>query len=121
MSPITIMVDVPDRAIANPAEQFRRVAALAHDNTAIVVATMVAGEANARHEHSYQLGYAAALAEACLSGDRRALTTPGLARILSSAVAVLFRVSLAAGSIQREDDGHDSNAGDRREAAPDED
>lgn len=94
----------------------RRVAGVIGDET-VVVALMNA-DGVAREEYRFALNEAAELAQQCLAGDRRALTRPGLARILSSAVAVLFRVSLASGGLQRvEETDERRNGGDRGTAA----
>ena len=61
---------------------------------------------------------------AALSGDRRALTTPGLARTLSATVAILFRVCLATGALQEMgtfDGGSGDDLGREQEAGGDED
>lgn len=124
MTPLTIHADVQDFSVPVPAEQLRRVVGLLDDQATIVVATMVAGESEARTEISYTLSQGVDLALACLAGNRRALTTPGLARILSSTVALLLRVSLASGGLSQTGDflhdGH-GDAGDREEAAGHED
>lgn len=124
MTPISVFVDVPDAlAASNSSGNYRRVAGMLDDNQTVVVATMVAGGRTADTEFSFKLGDAVALAETALTGDRRALTTPGLARILSATAAILFRVSLAAGAVQRLGDIHERDGGDhpdRDEAAGDE-
>lgn len=123
MTPVTIIADVQDLSAPQPALQLRRVVGKLDDQQTIVVATMTSGESTARAELSFRIDEAAALAHACLAGNRRALTTPGLARILSSTVALLLRVSLASGGLQQSGgflhDGHD-DGGDRAEAAADE-
>lgn len=123
MKPLTVMADVPDLTAAVPAAHLRRVVGLLDDDQTVVVAKHVAGQNTAETEISFALGHAAELAHACLAGNRRALTTPGLARILSSTVAVLLRVSLAAGGVKSTGELHDGHAGhgdDRGAAAADE-
>lgn len=109
--PLAITVDVADLAKgAGESGHFRRVVCLSEDGAALTVATMTAGEDMATHELTFRLDQAQALVDRVLSGDRRAMTTPGLARILSATAAFLFRVSHAAGAIQpifgERDDGH---------------
>jgi len=122
MRSLAVMVDVPNRELAVGA---RRVVGLMNDNATIGVCAMRDGDRIVNTELEFNLAEAARLAELILSGDQRAKTTPGLARILSASVAMLFRVSLAAGALQqteglderRDDDFPD----DRDEAATDED
>lgn len=88
-----------------------RVAGLLDDAETVAVATMRAGADKATQELSFTLAEGVRLAEACLAGNERALTTPGLARILASTTAILFRVSVAGGCIQQRNedavpDGH---------------
>ncbi len=123
--PLAIQVDVADLAKgAGEGGHFRRVVALSEDGTSLVVATMTAGEGVATTELTFRLDEARALAERVLSGDRRAMTQPGLARILSATAALLFRVSLAAGAIQETPDGggeRDGHLRDQPAADADED
>lgn len=90
-----------------------RVAGLLDDDTTVVVATMTPEAELATPELAFELAQALQIAEACLAGHTCALTTPGLARILSATVAILFRVSLAAGAIAKiqgdHADGHREN------------
>jgi len=125
MTPLTILADVPHLDRAERAEQFRRVAGLLDAQT-LCVATMVAGEAEARTELIFSVDDAVRLAGRVLAGDPRARTQPGLARILSATACVLFRVAQQAGGIQSMEifDGDDANAGllnDQPEADGDED
>lgn len=76
-----------------------RVAGFTDDSERISIATMEPGSNAGTHELTFTLGQALEIAEHCLAGNPRALTTPGLARILSATVALLFRVSMAAGAI----------------------
>ncbi|TDR35717.1 hypothetical protein [Aquamicrobium defluvii] len=120
MNRLTVHVEVPDLA---GGEGARRVAGVLDDLETICVALKAGGEEQAVSEFSFSIGEAAALSRACLSGDRRALTTPGLARILSASVAVLFRVAHHAGAfrhgdLDERDAGHDD---DRQQAGRDED
>jgi hypothetical protein len=118
---MTVTVDVPN--LAAGAVSARRVAGILDDNATVAVAAMHTGDKIVTPEVEFNLGEALALSEACLSGDRRALTTPGLARILSASVAVLFRVSHAAGAFEQEG-GNERDAGfhdNRAEAGGDED
>ena len=126
MTPLAVIVDV-GRADgpSGPAGHHRRVAGLLPGNSAIGVARVTAGDETGLCELSFEIGEAAALAEQVLAGDRRAITTPGLARILSATAAVLFRVAHAAGALDHqpafeEPDGR-GDPDDRGEAAGDED
>ena len=59
------------------------------------------GETNTvTSEISYDLGYAYQLSRRCLAGNNRALTTPGLARVLASAVVVLSKAAFSAGALE---------------------
>ncbi|MCZ8545050.1 hypothetical protein OOJ09_12725 [Mesorhizobium qingshengii] len=122
---MAVMVDVRDLGSAGVSA--RRVVGLMDDNATIGVCAIRDGDRTATAELEFNLGEAARLAELILSGDQRAKTTPGLARILSASVAVLFRVSLAAGALQQqlqtEDfDGRDGgHLDDQLEAGGDED
>lgn len=101
-----------------------RVAGFLDDGETIAIATMAEGASRATHELSCRIGDVAQLAEACLAGNERALTTPGLARMLAATTALLFRVALTSGGIEKrlnhEDAGIDGHCGDREEAAADE-
>ncbi len=119
MQNLSVLVNVPDQA----APGRRRVAGLLDDNQTIVVASMLEGGTIAELELSFRLCDAVAIAEAALAGDRRAMTTPGLARILSTTAAILFRVSLHAGGLQQLGEIDERGGGheiDRDEAAADE-
>lgn len=121
MRALTVMVDVADLAGAVGA---RRVAGVMDDNATIGVCAIHDGDRIVNSELEFNLGEAALLAERILSGDQRAKTTPGLARILSASVAVLFRVAHAAGALQQIeglDERRDDFSDDRDEAANDED
>jgi hypothetical protein len=118
---LTVYVDV--RKIGEPVSA-RRVAGVLDGGAHIAVCSILDGDRIATSETEFSFADARLLAEACLAGDRRALTTPGLARILSSAVAVLFRVSFAAGAFQRLEEPDERDAGyldDQPEAGGDED
>jgi len=124
MRALTVMVDVRDLAAGGVSA--RRVAGLLDDNATIGVCAMQHGDKIVSTELEFNLGEAALLAERILSGDQRAKTTPGLARILSASVAVLFRVSLAAGALQQIqteelDDRDGGHLDDQLEAGSDED
>lgn len=118
MDALTVHVNVPDLA-TNGAK--RRVVGMVNgDDTRLVVASLPDGGNVAEPELSFSIGYAAALAERVLSGDQRAKTEPGLARILSATVAMLFRVSLAARALEPTEDTHGrGDHPDDRQAAPD--
>ncbi|RWF49956.1 MAG: hypothetical protein EOS50_30205 [Mesorhizobium sp.] len=121
MRALTVMVNVADLAGAVGA---RRVAGVMDDNATIGVCAIHDGDRIVNSELEFNLGEAALLAERILSGDQRAKTTPGLARILSASVAVLFRVAHAAGALQQIgelDERRDDFPDDRDEAADDED
>lgn len=127
MTPFAILVDVADAERRDPT--YRRVAGLLPDNETVAVATKTAEGTIANGELTFSLSDINRLAEAVLAGDARARTTPGLARILSASVAVLFRVCHAAGALQPimqtiedadagdDDTGH---LGDQPEAGDDE-
>ena len=110
MTPFAILVDVADAERRDPT--YRRVAGLLPDNETVAVATKTAEGTIANGELTFKLNEANALAEAVLAGDARARTTPGLARILSASVAVLFRVCHAAGALQAIQKIEDADAGD---------
>lgn len=124
MNAVTLFVDVPNLAAGTGPDGFaRRVVGLLDDRETVAIAIMKAGDALAEPEFTFKLADAVALAERALAGDRRALTTPGLARILSASAALLFRVSQAAGAIQAT--GHHDGTGsghldDQQEARGDE-
>lgn len=120
MKALTVFVDVANLAAdAGPDGHFRRVVGLLDDRETVAIAQMVAGQAVAETELSFRLTHALRLAEAVLAGDRRAMTTPGLARTLSATAALLFRVSHAAGAFQTFEgfDGDAEFPGDRGEEA----
>ncbi|MDG4894641.1 hypothetical protein P9272_13770 [Mesorhizobium sp. WSM4976] len=122
MRALTVYVDVRD--LARQGVGARRVAGVIDGGEKVAVASILDGDRVATPELEFSFADALTLAEACLSGDRRALTTPGLARYLSAAVAVLFRVSCAAGALQRQGDFDGGDAGyldNRTETGPDED
>lgn len=122
MRSMAVMVDVRDRGAAGVSA--RRVVGLMQDNVTIGVCSIRDGDRIADTELEFNLGEAAHLAELILSGDQRAKTTPGLSRILCATVAVLFRVSLAAGALQRQEDFDGGDAGhldDQPEAGSEED
>ncbi|TPN57151.1 hypothetical protein [Mesorhizobium sp. B1-1-7] len=122
MRAMAVMVDVPNRE--RPVGE-RRVVGLMADNATIGVAAMRDGDRIVVTELEFNLGEAVRLAELILSGDARAKTTPGLARILSASVAMLFRVSHAAGAFlptAEEPDGRDAGyLDDQPEAGGEED
>lgn len=124
MNTLAVYADVPNLAAgAGDKGHFRRVAGVLSDRETLGVATLTAGDANGDLELSFSLAHAGRLADACLAGDRRALTTPGLARMLSATVAVLLRVSHAAGAFQTIEDFDVGDAGllhDQQEAEGDE-
>jgi hypothetical protein len=121
MRAYTVIADVPDRAAVDDGKgNFRRTVGYFDDRQTIAVARMVAGEKVAETELIFTIGEAISLAEKALSGDRRALTTPGLARILSASVALLSRVSLTAGAFEPITHGETADErsdGDRCQAA----
>lgn len=123
MRAMAVMVDVRDLGATGVSS--RRVVGLMEDNATIGVCSIRDGDKIATTELEFNLGEAAHLAELILSGDQRAKTTPGLARILSASVAMLFRVSHAAGALQQRtgdiDERRDDFSDDRDEAADDED
>ncbi|WP_147377482.1 hypothetical protein [Mesorhizobium jarvisii] len=119
---MAVMVDVPNRELGVGA---RRVVGLMEDNATVGVCAMRDGDRIVNTELEFNLGEAARLAELILSGDARAKTTPGLARILSASVAMLFRVSHAAGAFERQqedfDGGDADDLGNQQEAGGEED
>lgn len=120
MRGLTVHVTVP--LLGKP--EIGRVVGVFDDRQRVAVATLPLGSNNAAVELEFDLGDAMRLCDRCLSGDARALTTPGLARILSATAALLFRVSVAAGAIETEEPD-DGNGGldeiDRDETQGDED
>lgn len=120
MTPVRPMVDVADATVP-PTTGRRRIVALLPGERAVAVATMTAGGSQAETELTFTLAEAEAAARAALSGDRRALTRPGLARILCAATTLLFRVAIEAGAIIQEgsddDGGNAGHSGDRPQAA----
>lgn len=123
MKALTVLVDVADLASGGgPDGHQRRVVGLLDDRETVTVARMVAGDSLAEPELSFLLTDAVLLAKAVLAGDRRAMTTPGLARTLSATAAMLFRVSNAAGALQKIEgfDGDAELCGDRGEETGDE-
>ncbi len=121
MKALAVYADVANQA-ARP--DGRRVAGMLDDRETVAIAVMKAGETVATTEFQFKLGDVAQLAEQCLAGNSRALTTPGLARILSASLAVLFRVAHAAGAFQQHGDFDGGDAGylgDQPEAGGDED
>lgn len=120
MRGLTVHVNVP----LKDQPEISRVAGMLDDRRSVAVATLPLGQTVAAVELEFDLGDAMRLCDRCLSGDARALTTPGLARILSATAALLFRVSVAAGAIETEepDDGNcELDAIDRDETQGDED
>lgn len=122
MRQLAYLVDVPDRHSRDTAR--RRVAGLLPDGETIAVASMQAGDRTAVSELEFPLGETLVLAEACLGGDQRALTTPGLTRRLSATLAILFRVAVERGAIIEQQEPRDAADGsgdfaDRDEAADD--
>jgi hypothetical protein len=112
MPALRYIVDVADLAAgAGPDGHLRRVAGVLPDNETVALGRMVAGSGAVETEFTFTLAEGQALCEACLAGDRRALTRPGLARILSATAAVLFRVAHHAGSFQAIEDIDGGGAG----------
>lgn len=108
MKSLSYIVDVPDVRSSDTIR--RRIAGVLDDGSTLAVASMQAGDRTAVSEFEFSLGEAIELAQACLSGHPRALTTPGLSRKLSATVAILFRVAVVAGAVQQQgaaDDGPD--------------
>lgn len=116
---VVIHVSVPDFASGDM--RLHRMAGLLSNLETIVVATAPADADQVAAELTFTISDAVKLAEAVLGGERRAVTTPGLARRLSAFALVLFRVCHAANALQNiggfdeRDDG-----GDRATAAGDE-
>ena len=80
----------------------KRLVGLAQGDQTIVVAKQREGRPDAAElELSIEVCDAIELAQQCLAGDRRALTSPGLARKLAATVTVLAQAGLAAGTISR--------------------
>ncbi|MGL4490539.1 MAG: hypothetical protein ACRCU5_13965 [Rhizobiaceae bacterium] len=77
-----------------------RIVALSLDGKTLHVALRSAAGADAKSEVSFELGHAFDLAKACLEGNARALTTPGLTRVLCAAVLVLGKAAFKAGGLQ---------------------
>ncbi len=124
MRAMAVMLDVRD--LGRPEVSARRIVGLMEDNATIGICAIRDGDRIADTELEFNLGEAAKLAELVLSGDQRAKTTPGLTRILCASVAMLFRVSLAAGALQQQsteglDDRDGGHLDDQFEAGGDED
>jgi len=85
--------------LAKPSSTQERVVGEAEDGR-IVVALREAGADSGTCETIFELPEAEKLARACLSGDERALTTPGLARIFAASIIVLSRAALQAGALE---------------------
>jgi hypothetical protein len=125
MRSMAVMLDVRD--LGRSEVSARRVVGLMEDNATVGICAIRDGDRIAETELEFNLGEAARLAELILSGDARAKTTPGLARILSASVAMLFRVSLTAGALQQQhqteglDDRDGGHLDDQFEAGGDED
>lgn len=100
MSCFAPLVDVENLAGDVRGQHLRRVAGHLDDMCTLAIASMTVGTDIADIELRFDINEAHALALAALSGDRRALTTPGIARKLSATVAILFRVCLASGGLQ---------------------
>lgn len=76
------------------------------DNRSLAIATMPAArpqDYQAKAELQFELGEAVRLAQACLAGDRRALTTPGLARVLAGTVLALAKIAESGQALERAD------------------
>lgn len=91
---ISVLASVPD-GFSRDTTRVRVVGML--DDGSFAVAVMTAGAGQAEAENEFRIDDVVKLAEACLSGDRRALTQPGLARYLCGAVLVLAKAGHAAG------------------------
>jgi hypothetical protein len=98
--------------LAKPGSTQERVVGEAEDGR-IVVALREAAADSGTCETVFELSNAEKLARACLSGDERALTTPGLARIFAASIIVLSRAAYQAGALEAQpadggpgDDGH---------------
>lgn len=126
MRALTIHLDVPDLRSGKPATGTtrRRVVGLLPDAMTVAVATKDPTGTIAEAELTFTLAEARAMAEAALTGDPRALTRPGLARVLAATAATLFSVAMAAGAIEAvsqggDGDGNARHPGDREEAGGD--
>lgn len=85
-----------------------RIVALSLDHTTIHVALVRDGSVG-ETEISFELREAIDLAKACLAGHERALTTPGLTRVLCAALLCLGKAAYKAGGLQAIAVDHDSN------------
>lgn len=110
---LAYLVDVPDRHSRDTVRL--RVAGLLPDGETIAVASMQAGDRTAVSELEFALGETLSLAEACLAGDQRALTTPGLTRRLSATLAILFRVAVERGAVIEQPMGGADGPDDERD------
>lgn len=101
------------------ADGTRRIVAVSEDGMTVHVAQCREGQL-CTAEVSFELAHAFALAKACLAGNERARTTPGLTRVLCAAVLCLGKAAFKAGALQaletvnheQPDDGHRSEAQD---------
>jgi hypothetical protein len=93
------------------------------DDGRIHVGVWREGEASFKAKISFEINEALRRAEACLAGDQRALTEPGLTRILCGALLVLGKAAFWAGVLEAErcdDFGDRPDLGHRDDAAGDE-
>jgi hypothetical protein len=116
------IVDVENVAGDARGQHLRRLCGWLEDQRTLAIASIAMGEEAATIEMQFTIDEAHALALAAFAGDRRALTSPGIARKLSATVAILFRVCHAAGALQNIGVGDDGggDCGHRDEAADDE-
>lgn len=99
MNKLAILASFPMlNAPAEDAAQAVRHVGLLEDNS-IAIAVGNAGAGTVTQEFAFALDRVGGLAERVLAGDSRALTQPGLARILAGTVVILIRQAAQAGRV----------------------
>ena len=97
MNKLAILASFP--MLNAPAEDAAQaVVGLLEDNS-IAIAVGNAGAGTVTQEFAFALDRVGGLAERVLAGDSRALTQPGLARILAGTVVILIRQAAQAGRV----------------------
>lgn len=116
---LLVLADVAD--IRRPG--FRRITALSQNNRELIVCSAREGSLMGETELRFEISQVHQLARACLAGDSRALTMPGLARTLAATVAALFRVGVFTGALITDGDfdGGTDDIDDREATADDAD
>lgn len=87
-----------------------RIVALDEAGKIVHVAVMAPHSELATSEISFELSQAFDLATACLAGNSRAMTTPGLTRLLCASVLVLGVAAFKAGGLLKQAEFSDGSA-----------